>query len=51
MSKFEILFIVALFTGMRVAEVLGLKWDCVDFDRCKILVDKQLQQVKGGSNV
>ena len=43
----EVLFTVTLFTGMRVAEALGLKWDCVDFDSCSILIDKQLQQIKG----
>ena len=46
--KFEDLFIVTLFTGMRKAEVMGLTWDCVDLNRATILVNKQLQQVRGG---
>ena len=41
--RFEYLFLVALFTGMREGEVLGLTWDCIDFDRGTILVNKQLQ--------
>lgn len=44
--RFEDLFIVALFTGMREGEVLGLKWDCVDFDKGTILINKQLQKVR-----
>ena len=46
-QRFEVLFTVALFTGMREGELLGLKWDCVDLDACKIVVDKQLQLEKG----
>ena len=46
-TEHEVLFTVTLFTGLRVGEVLGLTWDCVDFDRCTLLIDKQLQQVKG----
>ena len=49
-NKYEILFKVYLFTGMREAELLGLKWDCVDFEAGTILIDKQLNksQKKGG---
>ena len=41
--QFELIYSVALFTGMREGEILGLTWDCVDFDKGKILVSKQLQ--------
>lgn len=44
--RFEDLFLVTLFTGMREGEVLGLTWDCVDFDKGTILVNKQLQKVR-----
>ena len=30
-SKYELLYLVMLFTGMRQGEELGLTWDCVDF--------------------
>lgn len=42
--RFETLFTVALFTGMREGELLGLLWDCVDFERGTIRIDKQLQR-------
>lgn len=44
--RFETLFAVTLFTGLREGEVMGLLWDCVDFDRGTILIDKQLQREK-----
>ena len=37
------LFIVAMFTGMRQGELLGLAWDCVDFNSGIITVKQQLQ--------
>lgn len=47
--RFEDLFFVTLFTGLREGEVLGLTWDCVDFDRGIITINKQMQlhQEKG----
>lgn len=42
-SRFEMLFLLTLFTGMRQGEVLGLTWDCVDFERGLIIINKQLQ--------
>ena len=37
--KYENMFLVALFTGMRQGEVCGLQWECVDFDNGTILID------------
>lgn len=42
--RFEALFTVTLFTGMREGEVIGLCWDCVDFEKGTILIEKQLQR-------
>ena len=42
-NKFEVIFIVTLFTGLREGEVLGLTWSCVDFERNTITIDKQMQ--------
>lgn len=44
--RFEALYLVTLFTGMREGEVLGLTWDCVNFDKGTILIKKQLQKVR-----
>lgn len=44
--KYESMFLVALFTGIRQGEVCGLQWDCVDFDDGTILIDKQLQSLR-----
>ncbi len=37
------LFIVAMFTGMRQGELLGLAWECVNFETGIITVKQQLQ--------
>ncbi len=36
------LFVVALHTGMRISEIIGLTWDCVDFRNGMIHVTKIL---------
>lgn len=43
--KFEDVFLVTLFTGMRRGEVLGMTWDCVDFNKGTIHIYKQLQKI------
>ena len=43
-GKYEIPLTVDLFTGLREGELLGLMWDCVDFDKGTILVNKQLHR-------
>ena len=47
----EFLYRIALFTGLREGELLGLTWDCIDFKRGTLLVKQQLrrEQKKGGS--
>ena len=46
-SKFENEIFVALFTGMREGELIGLTWDCIDFARGTININKQLQLQAG----
>ena len=40
--EFETLIKAALFTGMRSGELLGLTWDCIDFENGSIFIRKQL---------
>lgn len=49
-DKYERLFIVDLYTGMRKGEILGLRWSDIDFDQGTITIAKQLQvePFKGG---
>ena len=42
--RFETLFTVDLFTGIREGEILGLMWDCVDFQKGTVRIDKQLRR-------
>ena len=49
--RYETLFLVTLFTGMREGEVLGLTWDCVDFQRGTLTVNKQLQKNTTGGSI
>lgn len=43
----EALFFVALNTGMRLSEILGLRWNRVDFKKGMIKVDAQLLVKRG----
>ena len=49
--RYETVFLVTLFTGMREGEDLGLTWDYVDFDRGTVTINKQLQKTTGGGSV
>jgi integrase len=44
--RFEAIFFVDLFTGLRQGEILGLTWDCVNFKTGAINVCKQLVKEK-----
>ena len=41
------IFVVALGTGMRIGEILGLTWNCVDFKKENIRVEKTLVYLPG----
>ena len=45
--QYEAVYVVTLFTGLREGEVLGLTWDCIDFDTGTITIKQQLQRVRG----
>jgi len=46
-TKYEYAMFVAVFTGLRQGELLGLTWDCVDFERGLLLINKQHNRPKG----
>ena len=41
---FGTLFKVVVFTGLCLGEALGLTWDCVDFQKNRLTINKQLQK-------
>jgi len=43
-DPYQYLYYVDLFTGMRQGEIMGLTWDCVDFRKGIIHVEKQLRK-------
>lgn len=43
-SKYQLIFLVTLFTGLREGEVLGLPWDCVDWENNILTIRQQLQR-------
>ena len=49
-EEFEALFLTDIFTGMRSGELIGLTWDCVDFEHGIIHVEKQLCQARKKGN-
>jgi integrase len=44
----EALIVLAVTTGARSGELLGLTWDCVDFERGEIKINKSLQKQEHG---
>ena len=40
------ILLIALYTGMRIGEILGLTWDCIDFENGNIRIAKQLNQAR-----
>ena len=49
--KYNNLYQVIVFTGLREAEAIGLTWDCIDFNKGTMKVYRQLQkrtQAEGG---
>lgn len=46
-DRLEALWLVAVSTGLRMGEVLGLQWSDVDVDRRELRVTKSLQRLPG----
>jgi integrase len=46
-SPFKAIYYLALVTGMREGELLGLKWSDLDWNKGVLFVQRQLQQIDG----
>lgn len=46
-DSFENIYLIDLFTGMRQSEIIGLTWDCIDFEKGTIYIYRQWQKLKG----
>ena len=38
--KYVVFYLIAIFTGLRKGEILGLEWSDIDFDNCIISVNR-----------
>lgn len=45
-ARYRAFVLVAGFGGLRLGELLGLRWDCVDFDRQRIQVSETLVDIE-----
>lgn len=43
-EEYAALYKVIIFTGLRESEAIGLTWDCVDFEKGVLKINKQLQK-------
>lgn len=44
------ILVVALYTGLRIGEIIGLTWDCIDFENGEIKVNKTLFLLSNNGN-
>jgi integrase len=48
-NRFEALYVLALTTGLRIGELLGLRWSDTDLDASRLRVSRQVQRGEAGS--
>lgn len=41
-ARFERIYLIALYTGMRMSEIIGLQWERINFDTGELTISKQL---------
>ena len=47
-NRFAVLFHLAIITGMRKSELLGLRWNDLDWTKRTLQVQSQIKRIKGG---
>jgi integrase len=47
-TRFEVLFWLAIATGLRQGELLGLKWSDVEWNQRRLRITRQVQRLHGG---
>ncbi|TCJ16918.1 site-specific integrase [Rubrobacter taiwanensis] len=50
-DRFEALYVLAVYTGMRCGELLGLKWEDIDLDNHTIRVRRTLTRTENGKKL
>jgi len=50
-TEYYALFFLALYTGMRRSELLGLRWIDIDLDLCELSVNRSLHHLQNGTFV
>ena len=50
-TPYELVLFVTVFTGMRQGEVLGLTWDCVDFEAGTLLINNSITGSRAKKNI
>lgn len=48
-DRFECIYVLALTCGLRIGELLGLKWTDIDLEAGTLRVNRQLQRLRDGS--
>ena len=48
-DRFEALYVLALTTGLRIGELLGLRWSDIDIENRRLRVSRQVQRGEAGS--
>ena len=47
-DQMAVFYLLAMCTGLRLGELLGLDWDDIDLDQAMLVVRRQVQRNKGG---
>jgi integrase len=50
-ARFEMIYLLALTTGLRAGELLGLRWSDLDWVTCRLQVKRQLQRLPEGKGL